>query len=61
MSTKMPRLILMTCVICPSLSWALGLGDIHLHSALNEPMNADIDLVAATPDDCSLRRHPATI
>ena len=33
----------------PSSSWALGLGEIHLNSALNEPMNAEIDLIAATP------------
>ena len=51
MSTKMPRLILMACVICPSLSWGLGLGEIHLHSALDEPLRADIDLVAATPNE----------
>ena len=49
MSAKMPRLLLMACVLCPSLSWALGLGDIHLESALNEPLRAEIDLVAATP------------
>jgi pilus assembly protein FimV len=30
---------------------ALGLGDIHLHSSLNAPLDADIDLVGATPDD----------
>ncbi len=51
MSMKMPRLILMACVICPSLSWGLGLGEIHLHSALDEPLRADIDLVAATPNE----------
>ena len=51
MSTKMPRLILMACVICPSLSWALGLGEIHLHSALDQPLNADIDLISATASD----------
>jgi len=33
------------------LSWALGLGDIHLESALNEPLRAEIDLVAATPEE----------
>ncbi|MDE1923840.1 MAG: pilus assembly protein FimV, partial [Gammaproteobacteria bacterium] len=53
MSMKMPRLILLACVICPSLSWGLGLGEIHLHSALDEPMRADIDLVAATPNELS--------
>jgi pilus assembly protein FimV len=30
---------------------ALGLGDIHLHSSLNAPLDADIDLVGATADD----------
>jgi pilus assembly protein FimV len=52
----MPRVKLMACLLClsllaPCLSWALGLGDIHLNSALNEPLNADIDLIAATPDE----------
>jgi pilus assembly protein FimV len=35
------------------MSWALGLGEIHLHSALGEPLSADIDLIAATPRDLS--------
>src|ERR1700733_7511071 len=30
---------------------ALGLGDIHPHSSLNAPLDADIDLIGATPDD----------
>jgi pilus assembly protein FimV len=56
MSVTMPRLMLMACLLSvsslwPSLSSALGLGEIHLYSALNEPMNAEIDLVAATPDE----------
>ena len=37
----------------PSLSLALGLGEIHLYSSLNEPMNAEIDLLAATPEELS--------
>jgi pilus assembly protein FimV len=37
-------------------SWALGLGEIHLNSALNEPLNADIDLIAATPDELAALR-----
>ena len=32
---------------------ALGLGDIHLHSSLNAPLDADIDLIGATPEDLS--------
>jgi pilus assembly protein FimV len=51
MSAKMPRLLLMACALCPSLAWALGLGEIHLQSALNEPLRAEIDLVAATPEE----------
>src|ERR1700727_3298175 len=37
-------------------SWALGLGEIHLNSALNEPLNADIDLIAASPDELAALR-----
>ncbi len=61
MSVTMPRMMLMACLLslaslAPSLSHALGLGEIHLHSALNEPMNAEIDLVAATPDELTALR-----
>jgi pilus assembly protein FimV len=61
MSVTMPRMILMACLLslsslAPSLSHALGLGEIHLNSALNEPMNAEIDLVAATPDELTALR-----
>ncbi len=51
MFVTLPRMMLMACLLCPTLSWALGLGEIHLHSALNEPLNAEIDLLAATPDE----------
>src|SRR5277367_4080349 len=61
MSLTMPRLMLMACLLSPSflwpsVSWALGLGEIHLNSALNEPMNAEIDLIAATPDELTALR-----
>jgi pilus assembly protein FimV len=61
MSVTMPRLMLMACLLSPSIlwpsvSWALGLGEIHLNSALNEPMNAEIDLIAATPDELTALR-----
>jgi pilus assembly protein FimV len=57
----MPRVKLMACLLCssllgPSISWALGLGEIHLNSALNEPMNAEIDLIAAAPDELAALR-----
>jgi pilus assembly protein FimV len=56
MSVTMPRLMLMACLLSlsflwPSMSWALGLGEIHLNSSLNQPMNAEIDLIAASPDE----------
>src|ERR1700679_3844657 len=50
MFVTLPRLVLMACLLIPSLSWGLGLGEIHLNSALNEPMNAEIDLIAAGPE-----------
>src|SRR5271166_1103358 len=61
MSVTMPRMMLMACLLslsslAPSLSHALGLGEIHLNSALNEPMNAEIDLIAATPDELTALR-----
>ncbi len=51
MFVTLPRMMLMACLLCPTLSWALGLGEIHLNSALNEPLNAEIDLVSASPDE----------
>jgi pilus assembly protein FimV len=61
MSVTMPRLMLMACLLSPSFlwpstSWALGLGEIHLNSSLNQPMNADIDLIAASPDELTALR-----
>ena len=62
MFVTLRRLIPMACLLSssflwPSSSWALGLGEIHLNSALNEPMNAEIDLLAATPDELTALRH----
>lgn len=61
MSATLPRTMLMACLLSsvflwPSLSWALGLGEIHLNSALNEPLNAEIDLIAASPDELTALR-----
>ena len=59
MSVTMPRLMLMACLLIPASlwhSWALGLGEIHLNSALNEPMNAEIDLIAAAPEELAALR-----
>jgi pilus assembly protein FimV len=56
MAAMLPRLTITACLLCPSLTWALGLGEIHLNSALNQPLNADIDLIAATPDELAALR-----
>jgi len=32
-------------------TWALGLGEIELHSALNQRLDAEIELVSATADE----------
>jgi pilus assembly protein FimV len=56
MFVTLPRLMLMACLLSPSLSWALGLGEIHLNSSLNEPMSAEIDLIAAGPDELGALR-----
>jgi len=49
-------MMLMACLLSPSLGLALGLGEIHLNSSLNEPMNAEIDLIAAAPDELTALR-----
>jgi len=38
-------------LVLPSAALALGLGDIHVKSALHEPLAAEIDLVGATDSD----------
>jgi pilus assembly protein FimV len=37
----------------PSAAFALGLGDIHLHSPLNAPLDADIELVDVAADEAN--------
>jgi pilus assembly protein FimV len=43
--------VLLLALLSPAVSLALGLGEIHLHSALNAPLDADIDLLDASADD----------
>jgi pilus assembly protein FimV len=44
-------LILMVAFALPSAAEALGLGEIHVNSALNEPLSAEVDIVGATAED----------
>ena len=51
MSRRLNRLWLLLAMLLASQSWALGLGNIRLSSALNEPLRAEIELLAATPEE----------
>jgi len=52
MSLKL-RTAISALLLAPQAAFALGLGDIHLNSALNEPLSAEIELVAPTSDELS--------
>ena len=49
MSRRLTRISLALVFLLSSEAWAIGLGDIHLDSALNEPLRAEIVLLSATP------------
>jgi pilus assembly protein FimV len=44
-------LVLLVVFIMPCAAEALGLGEIHVDSALNEPLVAEVEIVGATADD----------
>ncbi len=52
MSGKL-RVLISAILLTPLAAFGLGLGEIRLGSALNEPLSAEIDLVAATPEELS--------
>ena len=51
MSRRLSRISLALVILVSSEVWALGLGDIRMNSALNEPLNAEIELLSATPGE----------
>ena len=53
MSRRLTRISLAFVFLLSSEVWAIGLGDIDLDSALNEPLRAEIDLLSATPEELS--------
>lgn len=53
MRKNIPRLLLMGALLSPTAPYALGLGDIRLNSALNQPFDAEIDLLSATTEELS--------
>ncbi len=52
MRRHLPRLLLlMGALLSPVTLYALGLGEIRLHSALNQPFDAEIELISPTADE----------
>ncbi len=51
MTRMMPRLLLIVAMLTPGVLQALGLGEIRLNSALNQPFDADIELLAPTSEE----------
>ncbi len=51
MSRRLMRISLALVLLLSSEVWAIGLGDINLDSALNEPLRAEIELLSATPEE----------
>jgi pilus assembly protein FimV len=51
MSRNLTRVWPLLVLALASEAWALGLGDIRLRSALNEPLRAEIELLSATPEE----------
>jgi pilus assembly protein FimV len=43
--------VLLALLLVPGISHALGLGDVRLNSPLNAPLDAEVELVNATPED----------
>ncbi|HKE43770.1 MAG TPA: FimV/HubP family polar landmark protein [Steroidobacteraceae bacterium] len=56
MTGTLQRLIALVLLFCPTALFALGLGDIRLNSSLNEPLDAEIELVGAAPDELTSLR-----
>jgi len=53
MKSAVRRVLLLSALMSPSALYALGLGEIRLNSALNQPFDAEIELVSAAQEDLS--------
>ena len=53
MIRHLPRLLLTGALLSPMTLYALGLGEIRLNSALNQPFDAEIELLSPTPEELS--------
>jgi pilus assembly protein FimV len=56
MSRGQNPLVLMMALSLPGAAHALGLGEIHVNSSLNEPLAADIEILGATAEELSSLR-----
>jgi pilus assembly protein FimV len=54
--THKTRLLTLALLALPGAAFALGLGEIHLQSALNQPLSAQIELVGATTEELTQLR-----
>jgi pilus assembly protein FimV len=53
MTRRLDQLMMLVWIGLPATSQAIGLGDIKVQSALNEPLVAQIDIVGASPEELS--------
>ena len=51
MVRKLLKSLLSLSLIAPLSAFALGLGDVHLHSALNEKLQAEIEVLSVAPGE----------
>ena len=51
MRRHLPRLLLLGALLSPVTLYALGLGEIRLNSALNQPFDAEIELISPTAEE----------
>lgn len=51
MPRRLTRISLVALLLISGELWALGLGDIRVESALNEPLSAQIELLSASPEE----------
>ena len=51
MRRHLPRLLMLGALLSPTTLYALGLGEIRLNSALNQPFDADIEVVAPSREE----------
>jgi pilus assembly protein FimV len=56
MNPTLARAIALASLLSPAAVHALGLGDIRLNSALNQPFDAEIELVSASAEDLAALR-----